>query len=111
MATDIDEKAIARAKLGLYPERSLNEVPHDMKRKYFTKEGSQYQLSDEIKKAVTFKKHNLLKDSFDGHFDLIICRNVMIYFTEEAKDHIISQIFKCLKFKWNSFCWKYRANI
>ena len=40
LATDIDEKAIARAKLGLYPERSLNELPHDMKRKYFTKEGS-----------------------------------------------------------------------
>jgi chemotaxis protein methyltransferase CheR len=86
LATDIDEKAIARAKLGLYPERSLNELPHDMKRKYFTKEGSQYQLSDEIKKAVTFKKHNLLADSFGGPFDLIICRNVLIYFTEEAKD-------------------------
>ena len=86
LATDIDEKAIARAKLGLYPERSLNELPHDMKRKYFTKEGSQYQISDEIKKAVTFKKHNLLADSFGGPFDLIICRNVLIYFTEEAKD-------------------------
>ena len=86
MATDIDEKAIARAKLGLYPERSLNELPHEMKRKYFTQEGSQYQISDEIKKAVTFKKHNLLADSFGGPFDLIICRNVLIYFTEEAKD-------------------------
>ena len=86
LATDIDEKAIARAKLGLYPERSLNELPHDMKRKYFTKEGSHYQISDEIKKAVTFKKHNLLADSFGGPFDLIICRNVLIYFTEEAKD-------------------------
>ena len=86
LATDIDEKAIARAKLGLYPERSLNELPDDMKRKYFTKEGSQYQISDEIKKAVTFKKQNLLADSFGGPFDLIICRNVLIYFTEEAKD-------------------------
>ena len=111
MATDIDEKAIARAKLGLYPERSLNELPHDMKRKYFTKEGIQYQISDEIKKAVTFKKHNLLADSFGGPFDLIICRNVLIYFTEEAKEYLISQIFKCLKSKWNFFCRKYRANI
>ena len=57
-----------------------------MKRKYFTKEGSQYRISDEIKNAVTFKKHNLLADPFDDHFDLIICRNVLIYFTEEAKD-------------------------
>ena len=86
LATDIDENAIARAKLGLYPERSLNEIPHEMKRKYFTQEGSQYQISDEIKRTVTFKKHNLLADSFGGPFDLIVCRNVLIYFTEEAKD-------------------------
>jgi chemotaxis protein methyltransferase CheR len=86
LATDIDEKAIARAKLGIYPERSLYELPQEMKRKYFTKEGSQYQISEEIKKAVTFKKHNLLADPFRGPFDLIICRNVLIYFTEEAKD-------------------------
>lgn len=86
LATDIDENIIARAKVGVYPERSLNEVPEEMKRKYFTKDGSFFNVSDEVKKTVTFRKQNLLADSFGGPFDLIVCRNVLIYFTEEAKD-------------------------
>ncbi len=87
LATDIDENIIARAKVGTYPERSLNEVPEEMKRKHFTKDGSFYLVADEIKKTVTFKKQNLLADHFSGGpFDLIVCRNVLIYFTEEAKD-------------------------
>ena len=112
MATDIDENAIARAKLGFILNDLLNELPHDMKRKYFTQEGSHYQISDEIKRtAVTFKKHNLLADSFGGPFDLIICRNVLIYFTEEAKDILYHKFSNALNSKWNSFCRKYRANI
>lgn len=86
VATDIDENVIARAKVGMYPERSLNEVPEEIKKKYFTSDGSFYKVSDEIKKAVTFRKQNLLADQFGGPFDLIVCRNVLIYFTEEAKD-------------------------
>ena len=97
LATDIDEKAIARAKLGIYPERSLNEVPEDMKRKYFIREGSGYVLSEDIKRTVSFKKHNLLADSYGSFFDLIICRNVLIYFTEEAKDIIYHRFSKALK--------------
>lgn len=87
-ATDLDENVIARAKMGVYPERSLNEVPVDMKKKYFTKDGTFFKVSDDIKKTVTFRKQNLLADSFGGPFDLIVCRNVLIYFTEEAKDEL-----------------------
>lgn len=86
VATDIDENVIARAKVGVYPERSLNEVPIEMKTKFFINDGSFYKVSDEIKKTVTFRKQNLLADNFGGPFDLIVCRNVLIYFTEEAKD-------------------------
>src|SRR3954466_11195322 len=84
-ATDIDENVIARAKIGIYSERSLQEVPNEMKKKYFTQEGSLYKISDQIKQTVTFKKQNLLADSYGGPYDLIVCRNVLIYFTEEAK--------------------------
>ncbi len=65
LATDLDENVIQKAKLGLYPERSLAEVPKDIKAKYFKKEGQFYKVKDEIKRTVTFKKHNLLKDSYD----------------------------------------------
>ncbi|APH04599.1 CheR family methyltransferase [Bacillus weihaiensis] len=96
-ATDIDDNVLARAKLGVYPERSLNEVPENIKKKYFEKEGSTYKVIPEIKNAVTFKKQNLLSDTFDNGFDLIVCRNVLIYFTEEAKENLYHKFSQSLK--------------
>lgn len=96
-ATDIDDNVIARAKMGVYPERSLNEVPSDIKAKYFTKSGEYYTVADEIKRTVTFKKHNLLADRFENQYDLIVCRNVLIYFTEEAKDVLYNKFSDALK--------------
>lgn len=96
-ATDLDENAIQRAKVGIYPERSLAEVPNDIKSKYFEKQAQFYKVDDTIKKTVTFKKHNLLKDTYDKNLDLIICRNVMIYFTEEAKDQIYNNFSNSLR--------------
>jgi chemotaxis protein methyltransferase CheR len=87
LATDIDENVLAKAKQGLYSERALHFVPEELKRKYFTNlPNHQFAIADSIKRCVTFKKHNLLEDPFDSDFDLIVCRNVIIYFTEEAKD-------------------------
>ena len=96
-ATDIDKQVIAKAQVGLYNEKSISGVPEDLKRKYFTKVGNSYQISDEIKKCVTFKEHNLLKDPYPHGFDLILCRNVVIYFTEEAKNMIYENFQKALK--------------
>lgn len=98
-ATDIDKQVIASAKAGLYSEKSVLNVPADLKKKYFTKIGSSYQIADEIKKCVTFREHNLLKDVYPKDFDLILCRNVVIYFTDEAKDEIYRKFFASLKEK------------
>jgi len=88
IATDIDKQVLEQARLGLYNEKSIAAVPADLKSKYFTKVGSSYKISDEIKKRVEFKEHNLLKDPYPNNCHLIVCRNVVIYFTEEAKDEI-----------------------
>ena len=93
----MDENAIAKAKAAVYPERSLVEVPADIKAKHFESEGSFFKVSQAIQKTVNFKKHNLLKDTYDRGFDLIVCRNVMIYFTEEAKEQIYHNFSKALK--------------
>ncbi|MDP4162243.1 MAG: protein-glutamate O-methyltransferase CheR [Bacillota bacterium] len=97
LATDLDDNVIARAKLGVYPERSLNEVPEDSKKKFFKKQGDHYLVSEEIKKTITFKKQNLLADPFGGPFDLIVCRNVLIYFTEEAKNTLYKKFSSALR--------------
>ncbi|MED3660631.1 protein-glutamate O-methyltransferase CheR [Ureibacillus sp. FSL K6-8385] len=97
LATDIDENCLQKAKIGVYPERSLNEVPPDIKAKYFIREGQFYRVKEEIKHTVAFRKHNLLSDPYEKNFDLIVCRNVMIYFTEEAKDYIYQEFSKSLR--------------
>ncbi|WP_110112971.1 protein-glutamate O-methyltransferase CheR [Bacillus sp. CGMCC 1.16541] len=97
LATDLDENVIEKAKIGLYAERALQEVPQTIKAKYFTKQGMFYKVDDQIKKSVTFKKHNLLADSFEKEFDLIVCRNVLIYFTEEAKNLLYQKFSQSLR--------------
>ncbi|MBD1378612.1 hypothetical protein IC621_00080 [Bacillus sp. IB182487] len=63
------------------------EVPAESKQKYFIMEkGKLHKVDDRIKNSVEFKRHNLLADPFETQCDLIICRNVLIYFTEQAKD-------------------------
>ena len=95
-ATDLDKQVIAKAKVGLYGEKSVASVPADLKNKFFAKVGSSYQISDEIKSRVEFKEHNLLRDAYPTNYHMIVCRNVLIYFTEEAKDEVFRKFQKSL---------------
>ena len=95
-ATDLDKQVIAKAKVGLYSEKSIAAVPDDLKKKYFTKVGLSYQISDEIKSRVDFKEHNLLESSYPKDYHMIVCRNVLIYFTEEAKDEVFRKFYQTL---------------
>lgn len=97
LATDIDQNAINKAKLGKYPMNAVKDVPKRILNKYFTLSGLHYVISDEIKRCVQFKRHNLLADPFEPNFDLIICRNVLIYFTDEAKESLFEKFSKSLK--------------
>ena len=88
IATDIDKQILDKAKVGLYNEKSLAAVPDDLKKKNFTKVGASYKIADEIKARVEFKQHDLLKDAYPNGCHMIVCRNVLIYFTEEAKEEV-----------------------
>lgn len=96
MATDINSQVIEKAKIGLYSEKSIASVPEAKKKEFFTKNGNFYQISDKVKKCVTFKEHNLLKDPYPTGMHLIVCRNVLIYFTEEAKDEVFQKYYHSL---------------
>ena len=96
-ATDIDKQVLAKAKVGLYNDKSVADVPKDMLAKYFTKVGPSYQISEEIKKRVEFHESNLLRDKYPTDNHLIVCRNVLIYFTEEAKEEVFRKFFAALK--------------
>ncbi|MCH5273258.1 MAG: protein-glutamate O-methyltransferase CheR [Lachnospiraceae bacterium] len=89
IATDIDKQVLDKARMGLYNDKSLKGLPGGFLDKYFTKVNEHnYQINQEVKNCVEFKEHNLLKDPYPSACDMIVCRNVMIYFTEEAKEEI-----------------------
>ncbi|WP_226579334.1 CheR family methyltransferase [Halobacillus litoralis] len=88
IGTDLDQKALEKAETGVYHERSLKEVTTFMKHKNFVKEGPHFKVKENIRRSVTFKRHNLLADPYEQNCDLIVCRNVMIYFTDEAKQRM-----------------------
>lgn len=98
IATDIDKTVMDKAKIGLYHEKSLKGLPDEYLKKYFVKINDRtYQISDQIKSCVEFKSHDLLKDAYPANCDLIVCRNVLIYFTDEAKNKIYQDFNKALK--------------
>lgn len=96
LATDLDKQVIQKAKVGLYSEKSVVSVPADLKQKFFKKVGPSYQISEEIKSRVEFREHNLLRDTYPSDYHLIVCRNVLIYFTESAKDEVFRKFQKAL---------------
>lgn len=95
-ATDLDNQIIEKAKMGLYTAKSIAAVPKDLRDKYFKQIGPSFQISNEIKSRVEFKQHNLLKDTYPTGFHMIVCRNVLIYFTEEAKDEVFARFNRSL---------------
>lgn len=86
LATDIDVNVLQQAKDGIYRESDFASTPPEIVQKYFTSTQKGYVIKDQVKRKVTFQRQNLLTDRFSSGFDLLSCRNVVIYFTEEAKD-------------------------
>lgn len=97
IATDLDREVLAIAKKGIYMERSLKGLPKDLFDKYVTKQDDGYHVDESLKKCIKFQKHDLLKDRYPTDLDLIVCRNVLIYFTDEAKDNIFNNFCNSLK--------------
>lgn len=97
IATDIDNTILDTAKKGVYTANDIKNVDQALKDKYFIKTGESFAIKDEIKSKITFKKHDLILDRYDSDFDLIVCRNVVIYFTQETKNDIYRKFYQSMK--------------
>ncbi len=96
LATDIDDRILLRAKEGKFKESELKNVGLKELTQYFEKTGNEYQIVDKIKSKVQFKKHDLLLDRYEKNFHAVICRNVTIYFKNEAKNEVYRKINESL---------------
>lgn len=97
IATDIDNTILTRAKLGEYNETEIKNIKQDELKKYFKLKENKYYIDNSIKSMVTFKKHDLILDNYENNLDLILCRNVVIYFKNEVKDVIYKKFSESLK--------------
>ena len=98
IATDIDANALDKARLGVYADKSVNNVRDDRLKKHFNLVGSTYQVNDRLRKKVTFKRHDLIEEPPpDSNCDLIVCRNVIIYFTEKTKEVLYQMAIGALR--------------
>lgn len=89
LATDMDQEVLSKAKKGCYTEQSIKGLPKRYRDKFLDIDSDgTIRVSDKLKSCISFKQHDLLKDRYPQGVHMIVCRNVMIYFTEEAKDKI-----------------------
>lgn len=97
LATDIDPAILAKAKSGEYTELEVKSVDSSYKAKHFLNEGKKYKVKPDIMSMVRFKQHDLIADTYESNLDIIVCRNVVIYFKNETKDKIFEKFSKSLK--------------
>ncbi len=95
--TDINSKVLDGAKRGLYNERSVKDVPDEYLTRYFKLYKDNYLLNNEVKQLVNFKCENILTCDHLDYYDLIFCRNVLIYFDNDTKNRAINNFYDTLR--------------
>jgi len=99
LATDISQKCLEKAEKGVYNQIEINRgLPIAYLVKYFKQDGSHWYIDEKVKKLVKFQRLNLLESSMrlSDRFDLILCRYVLIYFSEEIKKKVLIDLWKLL---------------
>jgi chemotaxis protein methyltransferase CheR len=102
LATDISESCLAKGRKGVYPIESSKHIPLPILKQCFQKGTNQWtaymRVKPEIKKRVHFQRFNLLSDPLPGRmFDVIFCRNVMIYFDSPTKERVVHHLCRALR--------------
>jgi len=102
LGTDLSTKVLARASAGIWPAEKISGVPVDYQRRFLLKgfgpDKGKIKAADELRQVVRFKRLNLTREPYDvtGPFDLIFCRNVLIYFQWETKIKVVDSLGKHL---------------
>ena len=96
-ATDIDEEELAMARAGSYTDRQMEDLPEDLRTKYFDRVGNRSVFKKELRRNIIFGRHDLLDDAPISRVDLLVCRNTLMYFNQEAQSRIVSRFHFALR--------------
>lgn len=99
LATDVDEAILARARTSaLFSLQEIRHVPRRLLARYFEEAPNErWRLSEQIRSRCQFRRHDLLTEPYGGAYDLIVCRNVLIYFTPEAQRRVAAGLHTALR--------------
>ena len=91
---DVSEPALRTAREAVYPSSRLDKVPPRWKASYFEQHGQDYKVTDSIRRRVSFNRANLSDAaSLTRKYDLILCRNVIIYFNDQTRDRVLRMLY------------------
>jgi two-component system CheB/CheR fusion protein len=96
-ATDLDDDAIAIARVGMYPRNIVQDVTPERLRRFFIKEDTGYRVKKELREMIVFAVQNVIKDPPFTRLDLLACRNLLIYLKPELQDKLIPAFHYALK--------------
>lgn len=96
-ATDVDERVLKKAGEGTYPADRLAGVGPRLRARFFQADGDRYRLSADIKKMVSFRKEDIFQEGLQRGEDLVMCRNLLIYFSREKQEWVLNEFWKSLK--------------
>jgi two-component system CheB/CheR fusion protein len=96
-ATDLDHQAIATAREGFYRDAEVVDIPEERLQRFFHKEAKGYRVKRELREAVLFAHHNVLKDPPFSHLDLISCRNLLIYLNRSIQERVVETFHFALR--------------
>jgi two-component system, chemotaxis family, CheB/CheR fusion protein len=96
-ATDWDEAALVQARRARYDVPALENVPDDLRQKYFQMEDSSAVLHNSLRRAVIFGQHDLVEDAPISRIDLLLCRNTIMYFNVETQARVLSRLHFALE--------------
>ncbi|MGX5201176.1 CheR family methyltransferase [Aliikangiella sp. IMCC44632] len=96
-ASDLDAKAIHKASLGHYRPSSLEKLPKALVNKYFIVGDGEYKVTDKLRNCVVFATHNILTDPPFSNIDLVVCRNLLIYFQMSAQKRVLARFHFALR--------------
>lgn len=94
--TDLDNKSLEQAKKGEYEQEMISNLDPTILSKYFEYSNGKFKVKEEIKSSVRFRKHDLINDLPMKCFDLILCRNVLIYFNRQFQSKLFQAFFNGL---------------
>jgi chemotaxis protein methyltransferase CheR len=97
LATDLDETILSRAQKGIYTEQQMAGVSPSRRARFFRKIDNNWEARPEFQAMITWRRHDLLRDTYERSFDIICCRNVVIYFTEAAKSDLYRRFCDSLR--------------